>query len=161
MNAYGNSQSWLDFAARLSSRHVRFAIIGGHAVNFHGYLRATEDVDIVFRRDAASEENLLRTLEEFEAFWIGDDIDPATGLEHTYPITMDHLRSHPLLMLGTTFGYVDLFDFLPGLPDVSFDDFLKEVVTSNGLPFASLEWLKRLKQVSNRPQDQIDLQRLP
>jgi hypothetical protein len=64
-------------------------------------------------------------------------------------------------MLGTTFGYVDLFDFLPGLPDVSFDDFLKEVVTSNGLPFASLEWLKRLKRVSNRPQDQIDLQRLP
>lgn len=74
---------------------------------------------------------------------------------------MDHLRSHPLLMLGTTFGYVDLVDFLPGLPGESFDDFLNEVVTSNGLPFASLEWLKRLKRVSNRPQDRIDLDHLP
>jgi hypothetical protein len=30
-------------------RHgVQFVIIGGHAVNFHGYGRATEDTDIVF-----------------------------------------------------------------------------------------------------------------
>lgn len=34
----------------LSSHNVPFVIIGGHAVTFHGYVRATEDTDVVFRR---------------------------------------------------------------------------------------------------------------
>ena len=50
-----NMTGWLDFAETLRSRNVRFAIIGGHAVNFHGYLRATEDLDIVFQRSQATD----------------------------------------------------------------------------------------------------------
>ena len=58
-----------------------------------------------FNAARETEAALLCTLEEFGAYWIGDEIDPGTGLEITYPISMDYLRSHPLLMLGTTFGY--------------------------------------------------------
>ena len=29
---------------------VPFVVIGGHAVNYHGYIRATEDRDIVLLR---------------------------------------------------------------------------------------------------------------
>lgn len=64
-------------------------------------------------------------------------------------------------MLGTTFGYVDMFDFLPGIPDVPVEALLQDIHVSQGCPFVSLEWLKRLKRASNRPIDQIDLEHLP
>ena len=156
-----NNHSWRDFVAKLSSAKVRFAVIGGHAVNYHGYLRATEDLDLVFQRDPKTEEVLWHTLREFEAYWIGDEIDPSTGLEFTYPITRDYLQTNSLLMLGTTFGYVDLFDFLPGIPDISVEVLLQEIQLSDGCPYVSLEWLKRLKRASNRLIDQIDLEHLP
>lgn len=146
---------------RLLSRNVMCVIIGGHAVNYHGYLRATEDIDIVFKRDTQSELALHQTLVEFEAFWITDDVDPATGLEKTQPITLEYVHNQHLLMLGTKIGYVDLFDFLPGLEGYSIDEFFSSAETCLGRRFASLEWLKRLKAASNRPQDRIDLERLP
>jgi hypothetical protein len=34
----------------LSQHHVPFVVIGGHAVNAHGVLRATEDTDVVWLR---------------------------------------------------------------------------------------------------------------
>jgi len=37
------------------SHEVPYVIIGGHAVTYHGYVRATEDTDIVFRRTLESE----------------------------------------------------------------------------------------------------------
>ena len=39
----------------LSRAGVPFVIIGGHAVVFHGYLRTTEDADLIFDRSPASE----------------------------------------------------------------------------------------------------------
>ena len=43
----------------LARAGVPFVIIGGHAVNFHGYVRATEDADLVFQRSSAAEAALL------------------------------------------------------------------------------------------------------
>jgi len=37
-------------------RHgVPFVVVGGHAVNVHGYRRATEDTDVVWPRSPAAE----------------------------------------------------------------------------------------------------------
>lgn len=44
--------------------NVPLVVIGGYAVAFHGYLRATEDVDIVFIRSDSSEIALLKALQE-------------------------------------------------------------------------------------------------
>lgn len=145
----------------LSKRGVTYAIIGGHAVNFHGYLRSTEDIDIVFLRNAASEVALYESLAELNAFWIADEVDPATGLEKTSPVTLEYVKTHSLMMLGTRAGYVDLFDFLPGLSQAELGNFFASAVESQGRRFASLAWLKKLKQASNRPQDRIDLEKLP
>lgn len=44
-----------------SSRGLRFLVIGGHAVNAHGYSRFTKDLDLLVRRtDSAAWESLLR-----------------------------------------------------------------------------------------------------
>jgi hypothetical protein len=58
-------------------------------------------------------------------------------------------------------GYVDLFDFVPGVPEAVIEEFVADAQIHNGRLFASLEWLKRMKQASNRPQDRIDLEHLP
>lgn len=155
-----HNPSWNQFLAKLSLRNIRFAVIGGYAVNFYGYLRSTEDLDIIFLRDEKAEAGLLEVLQEYDAFWIGDEIDPKTGMECTYPITAEYLKSNSLIMLGVSFGYVDIFDFLPGMPDASIEDCIAAAQFGNGVPFVSLDWLKKLKIASNRPKDQIDLEHL-
>lgn len=40
----------LDIAQRLVDAGVPSIIIGGHAVNFHGFPRSTQDVDIIYQR---------------------------------------------------------------------------------------------------------------
>src|SRR5689334_7000719 len=58
-------------------RHgVPFVVIGGHAVNFHGYIRTTEDVDVVWLRSPQAEQDLLAALTEVHAAFISNEIDP-------------------------------------------------------------------------------------
>jgi hypothetical protein len=48
--------------AELSREGVEFLVIGGVAVGFHGYVRATKDVDIVPAPDPQNLERLARVL---------------------------------------------------------------------------------------------------
>ena len=44
-------------------RHdVPFVVVGGHAVTFHCFIRATEDTDVLWIRSPAAEESLLNAL---------------------------------------------------------------------------------------------------
>ncbi len=64
------------------NRHgVPFVVIGGHAGCAHGFIRGTEDTDVLWIRSATSEAALLRALEELHARYIGFEIDLATDLE--------------------------------------------------------------------------------
>ena len=151
----------LQLVDRLLARGVDCVIIGGLAVNYYGYLRATEDIDLVFRRTPDSELALWELLNEIAAYWISDDIDPATGLEKTQAITLQFVQSNSLMMLGSQLGYIDLFDFLPGFELATLPDFFDTAVVADGRKYVSLEWLKRLKLAANRPIDRIDLENLP
>jgi hypothetical protein len=140
---------------------VPFCIIGGHAVNFHGYGRSTEDVDIVWIRSLESERALLNALTEMDARYIGDEIDPTTKIERTHPVTIDYIQTNHLMMLFTKHGFLDLFDFIPGLPESDVQQLLDTSAKVDGLPFASLQWLRKMKLASDRPKDQMDLENLP
>jgi len=143
------------------ARHgVPFVIVGGHAVSVHGHIRTTEDADIVFLRSADAERALLAALTEMHACWIADDIDPATGLERAVPVTAAYVRSTRLMMLVTEAGFLDVFDFVPGLPQADVGQFFRDSVESGGLRYASLEWLKAMKRSSDRPKDRADLENL-
>ena len=145
----------------LRKHGVPFVVIGGHAVNLHGVLRATEDTDLLWLRSAEAEANLLRALEELKACFIGDEIDPATGIERTYRVTAAFVRSQRLMMLCTAAGFLDLFDYVPGFPAESVTTVWKTAVEVAGIRYASLAWLRRLKQASGRPKDLLDLEQLP
>ncbi len=144
------------------SRHgVPFVVMGGHAVSFHGYVRGTEDTDVLWVRSPQSEAGLLLALDELEARYIGTEIDPATGIERTYPVTAAFVRSQQLMMLCTNAGFLDLFDYVPGHPGVAVAAVLESSAEAEGVRFISLEWLRRLKNAAGRPKDLLDLENLP
>ena len=156
-----NGTDALDIVDRLVAAEIPFAVIGGHAVNAHGFLRSTEDVDILFERTAQSEQRLYQLLNEIEAYYIGTEIDPQTGIERIHPVTVEYIQTNHMLMLGSRLGYLDLFDFVPGIAEALVGDVLKSVITINNRPFVDLYWLRRMKMAADRPQDRIDLQNLP
>lgn len=151
----------LEIALRLLRSGVDCLIVGGHAVNYHGYPRSTQDVDLLVRRTAQSDRAMYDVLSELNAFWISDDIDPGTGIERTIPVSLAYIAAQPLMMLGTDIGYVDLFTFIPGLPTVSLDDVFASAESVGELKFINLFWLRRMKAAAGRPQDLIDLAHLP
>ena len=145
----------------LSSHNVPFVIIGGHAVTYHGFVRATEDTDVVFRRTPESELSLLAALAEVHARWIGDEIDPDTGIERTFPVSLPYIRGSRLMMLVTDFGFLDLFDYIPGCPDEPIEQLFDTAVPHGRYHYASLRWLRAMKMAANRRKDLIDLENLP
>jgi len=145
----------------LARHNVPFVIIGGHAVTIHGYVRATEDVDVVVLRSTEVDQLLLAALTEVHARWIGAEIDPTTGIERTFPVSLEYLRATRLMMLVTDIGFLDIFDFIPGYPTEPVERLFDSAIVIDGRRFASLAWLRKMKQASGRPKDQIDLENLP
>ena len=151
----------LNIARRLIDAGIPSIIIGGHAVNFHGYPRSTQDVDIIYQRTPDSMSALHEVLTELDAYWISDEIDSSTGIEKVMPVTVDYIQREHMMMLGTKLGYVDLFDFIPGMPTQPLADIFSSASSSGSLKFANLYWLRRMKVSAGRPQDLIDLANLP
>jgi len=145
----------------LSRHKVPFVVIGGHAVTYHGFVRATEDTDIVFHRTSDSEELLLCALSEVNAHWISNERDPDTGIERTIPVTASYVRGSRLMMLVTDFGFLDIFDFIPGCPDNPVKQLFETAVENGPHRYASLRWLRIMKAAADRRKDQIDLENLP
>jgi hypothetical protein len=145
----------------LARAGVPFVIIGGHAVIYHGYVRTTEDADLIFDRSAASEAALLEVLESIHACWISDERDPATGLEKLVPVSASYLRGQHLMMLTTDLGFLDLYDYIPGFPDTPIADVFSDSIELDNLRFVSLRWLRKLKQAAGRHKDLDDLEHLP
>ncbi len=53
------------FLKLLSEHEVRYLLIGGYAVGYHGYVRATADMDVWVPRERANAERLVAALQEF------------------------------------------------------------------------------------------------
>jgi hypothetical protein len=153
-------QSQIELLHRLRTAGIDFVIIGGHAVNFHGHIRSTEDVDILWLRTAEGERSLVAALRAVNATWIHDQVDPATGTERLVPVNEQYVASRHLMMLVTPYGFLDIFDYVPGIPDADVHEVFAQSQLAGAFRYASGEWLKRMKQASGRPQDLLDLKAL-
>jgi hypothetical protein len=54
-----------EFAACLNDRDVRYLIVGGYAVAFHGHPRYTKDLDVWVERLRPNVDRLLNALDDF------------------------------------------------------------------------------------------------
>lgn len=144
----------------LTQHKVPFVTIGGHAVAAHGYVRATEDTDIIFHRTPESERALMAALHELNARWISDEIDPETKVERQIPVSLGFLQSRRVCLLITDYGFLDIFDHVPGNAGLGVEDVIRSAIIIDGIPFASREALIAMKKAAGRPRDALDLERL-
>ena len=143
------------------TRHgVPYVIIGGHAVNYHGHQRGTDDADLIWIRSPEADAKLLAALAELDAKYIGRDVDPVTKIERLYPVSPTYLSVTHLLMLWTHCGFLDLYDYIPGEPLADPRAAYDSADVFGDLRFVSLPWLRRLKRTAGRPKDLIDLTEL-
>ena len=135
-----------EFAACLNACEVRYLIVGGYAVAFHGHPRYTKDLDVWIERTRENVQRLLRALEDFGS----------VGLEEA-----DFLEPDQIIQLG----YPPLrIDILTSLAGVEFEACYgaRETVTVEqvALSFIGLEDLRTNKHASGRHQDLADLENL-
>ncbi len=141
-----------DFKEFLNSLHahgVRYLLIGGYAVGYHGYPRATNDLDIWI---AVHPNNAERTAAALRAFGFDmPEVTPDIFLQDKHIVRMG---APPLRIEITT-----------TISGVSFDECYAERVvdTIDGIEvnLISLHHLKTNKKAAGRYKDLNDLENLP
>jgi hypothetical protein len=135
----------------LADEGVAYVLVGGLAVNLHGVIRATEDVDLFVRPDQANVERLRAALKRV---FDDDDIDEisADDLAGQYPV----VRYVPP-------GAGPSIDLVARLGErVAYADLEAEERDVDGVPvrLATPRTLYRLKRDTARPIDAQDAVRL-
>ncbi len=132
----------------LNSVRVEYLLIGGYAVGYYGYPRATADLDIWVAISDKNAAKLIQTLRRF-------------GFAMPNLIPELFLRSDRIIRFGEPPLRIEILTTVSG---VTFDDcFARRTrVTFDGLRvnLIGLEDLKKNKAASGRPKDLDDLQAL-
>ncbi len=139
--------SYRDFAEfiRTLNRHrVRFVVIGGYAVAFHGLPRATDDVDVLIDRSEANIRRVERALLEFAGA-----LPRPRALRQRGGV---HRIGGPIVHIDVTTKVDGIGDFGPIWERRARGEFF-------GIPvnFISIRDLLRTKRAANRPKDQGDI----
>lgn len=130
----------------LNARRVRYVLIGASAFPSHGYMRLTNDIDILIE---PTRENARRTLDALAD--VGYDITD---------LTVDQILTKKILFRQ----YILATDIHPSAIGATFKTVWKNKKTDTieGVPVfvASLDDLIRMKRAANRPKDREDLKAL-
>ena len=133
----------------MNQRHVEFLIIGGFAVNFHGFPRLTHDIDFLVDSDKENLEQLRGVLVDF-------------GFEGSALPSPLFTPEKPILRFGIPPNRVELFHEIPGvLWEECWINRIHSNVDNLQLHWIGLRELRKNKRACNRAKDQIDLKELP
>ncbi len=135
-------------------------MIGGVAVGFHGYVRATKDVDVVPNPDPQNIQRLTWVLRELNAEIEGaEDFE---GDELPDPLDPETLGQGGNWVLSTRLGRFDIMQWIgeKALWEMLAPAAVEAEIDNLAVRFASYEDLIALKEMAGRPEDLTDLQRL-
>ena len=142
------NEDFRELLSCLLDADVRFLVIGAYAVAFHGYVRATKDIDLWVKADPENAKRAFRALTLFGA--------PLDGVEPG-----DLLDPETVLQIGLPPRRVDILSEIEG---VQFDDAWRRREQSDldGLlvPVLGLDDLIEAKRATNRSQDRADVEAL-
>jgi hypothetical protein len=112
----------------LHEADVRHIIIGGFAVNAHGVIRPSRDLDIVPAPDAANLRRLASLLAEIDARHVG--IGELRPDEFPFdPTRVDDLRAGANFRLETRLGDLDVMQWVAGIDeDPAYDALASEAI---------------------------------
>lgn len=145
---------------RLAEAGVEYIVIGGVAVGFHGYVRATKDLDIVPAPDTSNLERLAAAMRALDAKLDGAGEFEAAELPD--PLDAEVLALGGNWVLQTRLGR---FDVMQWVADTELWDMLSPSaveVEMEGMTVkvAGYDDLVALKRLAARPGDLEDLERL-
>lgn len=147
----------------LNGARVQYLIVGGLAVNAHGYMRLTEDIDIVLALDPENAARGLSTLQN-----IGYHMAiPATPEEFADREVRERWRREKQMIVLKLWSDehrrtpVDIFvyepfDFAREIGEAT----VEEVCPGVAAPVVSLGTLLQMKRAAGRPHDLIDIEEL-
>ena len=143
------NQDFKELLQSLNANDVRYLVVGGYAVSFHGHPRYTKDIDIWIEMDTRNAAKLIKALDEFGFGSLG--LTPA-----------DFLAPDMIVQLGYPPNRVDLLTTVPGVDFAACYEskVLVEIDDNVTANFIDLESLKKNKRASGRAQDLADLEHL-
>jgi hypothetical protein len=138
-----------EFLKLLNSNRVEYLVIGGYAVNVHGYVRMTNDLDIWVRPTLENADRVVRTLLDF-----GFAVAGLTRDLFITPNTIVRMGVPPMRL-----------EILTTVSGVEFDACYSERVITDiekfQVPVISLSRLRENKAAAGRAKDLADLDNLP
>jgi hypothetical protein len=144
--------------AALHERSVEYVVVGGVAVTAHGYVRSTQDLDIVPDPEPVNLRRLADALVGLEAV-----LPLAGGRRFELARDLRLLERRQSMTLETREGGLDVVQRAPGVP--SFATLAEDAVDAEvlGVPvrICSLPRLREMKVAGGRAQDLADLENLP
>jgi hypothetical protein len=137
-----------DFLGLLLTHDVRFALCGGFAVTYYGFIRTTMDIDLLVYPSAKNANRLMLAL---EAFGFGNAGIPKSSFETT----------GTAVTLGSQPNQIDL---LTSMSSESADSVFAKLqfaqLWNMPVPVVSRQSLLRAKKEAARPKDRIDYEEL-
>jgi hypothetical protein len=138
-----------DFLRLLSFHNVRYMLVGGYAVGYHGYPRATGDMDIWIETSGSNSKQIASVFREF-------GMPSETISEELF------LEANKVIRMGVPPVRLEVITSASG---VDFNECYvnRKVIEIDGIPvnFISLEDLKKNKHAAGRHKDLEDLEHLP
>jgi hypothetical protein len=142
------SKDLKEFIGLLNSRKIKYLLVGGHAVAFHGFPRYTGDIDFFIE---TSPENALLVSATVQDF----------GFANLALKPEDFRPPETIIQLGRSPNRIDI---LTSVTAVSFEEAWKTRVETSldGLPISVIgkDLLVRNKLATARPQDLADVNRM-
>jgi predicted nucleotidyltransferase len=138
-----------DFLKLLKEHKVQYLLIGGYAVGYHGYPRATADMDIWIAMQPDNAEKIVSVLQEF-----GFDV-PELSAEL-------FLKEKQIVRMGVPPVRLELTTSISGVEfDECYQERVIDILDGVEVNLISLKHLKANKRASGRYKDLNDLENLP
>lgn len=138
-----------EFLKLLNNHGVRYLLIGGYAVAYHGYVRSTADLDVWVENSENNANALVSALGEF-GFSV-DKLSPEL-----------FLVEHRIVRMGLPPFRIEVLTTISGLEfRKTYDRRIVERWSEIEVPIIDLASLKINKRAAGRHQDLDDLENLP
>jgi len=136
------------FIELLNSKGVKYMVVGGHAVVFHGYPRLTVDTNFFVECSAENARRLEEVMHDF-------------GFSNLGLKAKDFLEQGQVIQLGRAPNRIDVLTSIEG---VGFAEAWKTRISASldnlPVPFISKDLLIQNKRAGGRTQDILDLEKL-
>jgi len=142
------NKDFKQFIELLNKNNVRYLVVGGYALAFHGFPRYTKDIDFWVWVNEDNARNLVKTLEEF-------------GFSSLDLKEDDFLSPGYVVQLGQPPGRIDLLTSVTGLDfEECYETRVNIEIRGSKIDFIDLESFKKNKKAVGRYQDLADLENL-